>query len=367
MECFLHVGPEKTGTTTIQEFLFINKEMLLENNFLFCSSTGVKNDTKLAVAAYSASRRDEFTTTIKLDSELKKYQDEIIFNLQAEIKACRKNVPDLKLIFSSEHIQARLTTLVELNRLKEIIFQLGVVKINVIVYLRRPSDVAQSLFSTALKCGNKLSEVPEPSQKYFNNACNHKRTIERLVHVFGLDNVNIKIFEKGELINGSVVDDFIEAMHLEKDKNYIFPVNKNESLSNLAVQVVCSINKLKEIDVPNSEIIKYVSGCFDGGKFLMSNQLHAKYENEFFESNEWVRTQYFPEKDTLFLPRKERVSAMGPVFSEEDVSRISAIIVTIVKRDKRVYSSKKMLMLYLKFVFFVKKIKISINRLINNG
>lgn len=47
----LHIGAEKTGTTTIQEFLTLNRERLLAQGVHFPMSVGLKNHTRLAVCA----------------------------------------------------------------------------------------------------------------------------------------------------------------------------------------------------------------------------------------------------------------------------------------------------------------------------
>lgn len=58
---YLHIGIEKTGTTTIQKFLHLNRENLTKFDFAYTKSTGLQNNRKLVSAAYDLDTRDEFT------------------------------------------------------------------------------------------------------------------------------------------------------------------------------------------------------------------------------------------------------------------------------------------------------------------
>lgn len=59
MKCFVHIGTEKTGTSTIQEFLNLNRRSLAGLNVLYPKSAGIRNHVKLALAAYNDDRQDD--------------------------------------------------------------------------------------------------------------------------------------------------------------------------------------------------------------------------------------------------------------------------------------------------------------------
>jgi len=143
MKCYLHIGTEKTATKTLQSFLYINKEKLAGYGFGYTKSAGLIDDRKLPVAAYDLHRRDDHTrmANINSDEDLHNYQQKIISDLKKEIKEI--SLPNI--IFSSEHIQSRLKSAGEIQRLKDILSALGFNDISVIVYLRNPADIANSL------------------------------------------------------------------------------------------------------------------------------------------------------------------------------------------------------------------------------
>lgn len=212
MKCFLHIGTEKTATTTIQNFFDMNRSKLLEKGFIYTKSTGKTNNRALSVAAYNLHRRDEFTEMLRLDTDekLKLFQEQTIYNLIEEIEKAKKNNSEKKIIFSSEHLQSRLTDIKEIERLKKIIHEIGVIDTVVIVYLRRPADIANSLYSEKIKAGGVLEKPPLPKESpYFYNVCNHKKTLEKFGSVFGESAIIPKVFGKNEFKNGSIIDDIL--------------------------------------------------------------------------------------------------------------------------------------------------------------
>ena len=93
MKCILHIGTEKTGTTSLQAFLNLNREILAEQGYLFTKSTGLQNNRSLPVAAYNADRRDDFTRLHRIynDEDLITYQTATINALRAELKSAMRN------------------------------------------------------------------------------------------------------------------------------------------------------------------------------------------------------------------------------------------------------------------------------------
>lgn len=61
MKCFLHIGTEKTATTTIQSFLSLNRKRLREYGYFYPESIGFLNHSSLSIAAYELTKRDDLT------------------------------------------------------------------------------------------------------------------------------------------------------------------------------------------------------------------------------------------------------------------------------------------------------------------
>jgi hypothetical protein len=327
MKCFLHIGTEKTATTTIQNFFDINRDILLEQGFIYTKTAGRTNNRALSVAAYNPSRRDDFTKDkgINSDSDLLIFQQNTIQDLEKELMEISNK--DATVIFSSEHFQSRLTNLEEIERLRNILQNLGFTDISLIVYLRRPSDIANSLYSTAIRSGACLEAPPSPKHPYWNNVCNHKNTIEKFSLVFGSNAIIPRLFDKKELINGSVIEDILNVIGIPNNQSYNIPNNANEGLSIMGVRLLIHLNKVIPLYIDNSpnplrnNLGSYVQKHFSSGiKYIMPNNLYYEYEEEFNESNNWVKKKYFPHKESLF-PTKipDKVSAILPSDAEVEI------------------------------------------------
>ncbi len=304
MKCYLHIGTEKTGTTTLQHFFHTNRQELLKNGFLFTKSAGLTNNFLLPVAVYNKERRDDLTNRQKIysDDELSQFQKKILKELKKEISKKQKS----NVIFSSEHIQSRLTTIEELKRLKESLHSMGIDEIKIIVYLRNPVEIAKSLYSTSIINGHTLEKPPSPKNKYFNNVCHHKNTLIRYETVFGRENIIPRIFEKDSLKNGSIIHDFFDILQLNLTPDFKIPEDKNKSLSPLGLDLLRRLNHHLPLFVDNKlnplrgDIVDYFQKVFNDKKYVMPKKLVEEYEESFKESNEWVRKNWFPHKSRLF-------------------------------------------------------------------
>ncbi len=307
MNIYLHIGTEKTGTTTLQNFLYLNKDKLLESGYYYPKSAGLRNHQRLSIAAYNLEKRDPYTrlNNINSDRVLESYQNIIVKRLKSELNC----VQQPNIIFSSEHIQSRLTSLSEIQRLKEILVSLGAINIIVIVYLRNPVEIANSLYSTAIKCGSEAIHPFRPSHEYIRHICDHKSTIENYTEVFGKGAVVPRIFESSTLEGGSLLKDFINVVGLTWDPNYIIPNSLNESLSVNGLEILRRFNTkvprfINERENPlRRNIVEYFELHFAGStlnKYVMPQWLIDEYEDNFIESNECVRKTWFPERKALF-------------------------------------------------------------------
>ena len=319
MKAILHIGTEKTGTTTLQSFLYLNRERLLKNGYLYTLSAGKQNNRRLCVCAYDQERRDEETARLSLNNPtaLSDFRDSLVERLKDEIHAYSANV----VIFSSEHFHSRLVKESEIRRLKSILSSLGLGEIQVVVYLRNPVELATSCYSSYVRNGGTRASPPSPDNPYFRNICDHQATLEKWSNIFGKESISPRVFEKRELIDGSIVADFIHHIHLPP-LNYEIPKSTNRSTTPLGLEVLRRLNK--EIDIlrsPSSkkirkQIIHHVENSFSNGKYVMPLSLQKEYSSFFDASNEWVRENYFPKRDRLF---EEQLAKPEFCFDEYDI------------------------------------------------
>ncbi len=332
MKCFLHIGTEKTATTTLQNFLHLNRSKLETHGFIYTKSAGPINNLKLPILAYKPDRRDDITKLFNLDTDelLIKFQAEVFQNLQKELKETSKFS---KIIFSSEHVQSRLRTHEDILRLKNILLDLGMSEFSIIVYLRDPVEIVNSLSSTAIKVGHiSLSTQPYEDQ-YRYNLCNHKNTIQLFSSVFGEESVVPRLFLASDLKNASIIDDFLECIRVpcRGCENYEIPQNKNRSLSITGLEILKRINEKiprfinDKLNPIRSDIVDFFENHFSESKYFMGKEMVLRYQQAFKDSNEWVREKYFPEKSSLF-PLKEYPQETKSQIPQDELNRLATLI-----------------------------------------
>jgi len=290
MKCFLHIGTEKTATTTLQRFLHLNREKFAACGFLLPKNVCYPYNHKLPILAYNNSRRDDLTNIngIYTEKHLIQFQEKIKEGIKTEIT--KSNQPTI--LFSSEHIQSRLTEIDEIERLKTTFEDLGVDDFTIIVYLRDPVEIAGSLYSTSIINGHIISTPPPPQNPYFNNICNHKNTLIKFESVFGKDNLKVRIFDKEEFKHGSIIDDFLDAIDMPLTSDLILPDNQNEGLSHLGLELLRRVNKKvpmfidNELNPVRADIVNYFKKIFNDEKYVIPKNTFLEYESEFKESNE---------------------------------------------------------------------------------
>lgn len=69
----LHIGTEKTGTTSIQKFLNLNKDELLNEGIFYpmgtCGTDNYPNHRKLATACFNLGHEDDSFKSLRLSQD----------------------------------------------------------------------------------------------------------------------------------------------------------------------------------------------------------------------------------------------------------------------------------------------------------
>ncbi|EIZ8408953.1 hypothetical protein MQX10_000754 [Campylobacter coli] len=317
MTAYVHIGTEKTGTTSIQEFLYINKSIIQKQNYFFAQSIGIKNHWDLAFLGYSLNKKDSYILNNSLWNfqAIKQHKKNIFSKIKDEVKF------NHKIIFSSELLQSRLTRKREIVKLYTFFKKIGFTNIKVICYIRDANEMLRSLLSEAIKWEEIDSfELKEEKEEYklgykknlfhFHHICNHKQTLQWWGEVFGKENLIVRLFDKNEFYQGDLLKDFIHSIGLEWDDEFIIPPKQNESLDLLGIDLLRRINKFLPLFCNNARnifrgdlhhfAVKHFTSKDSHLKFQPPREVVQSYIDYFEESNEWVRKEFFPHKERLF-------------------------------------------------------------------
>ncbi|MGI7423545.1 coiled-coil domain-containing protein [Campylobacter coli] len=317
MTAYVHIGTEKTGTTSIQEFLYINKSIIQKQNYFFAQSIGIKNHWDLAFLGYSLNKKDSYILNNSLWNfqAIKQHKKNIFSKIKDEVKF------NHKIIFSSELLQSRLTRKREIVKLYTFLKKIGFTNIKVICYIRDANEMLRSLLSEAIKWEEIDSfELKEEKEEYklgykknlfhFHHICNHKQTLQWWGEIFGKENLIVRLFDNNEFYQGDLLKDFIHSIGLEWDDEFIIPPKQNESLDLLGIDLLRRINKFLPLFCNNARnifrgdlhhfAVKHFTSKDSHLKFQPPKEVVQSYIDYFEESNEWVRKEFFPHKERLF-------------------------------------------------------------------
>jgi len=297
----LHIGIEKTGTTTIQEFLHLNRKLLAKHGVYFPKSIGMRNHRPLATWCLSDSRNDIFLRMNNLTEtkQREKWREDLKNQFEYELSGLNAGIRQV--IISSEHFSSLLNKPAELETLKHFLDK-WFTNIKVVLYLRRQDSLTVSTYSTACRAGI-VSDIVLPNPASLRPFVNYQELLGKWSRIFGKENIHPAVFEKSLFYNSDLLTDFIRRCGLPNELNYVIPENKNESLSETTQEAAQLFNRkfpadsfdipLKELQKIRKELIEMVNAKYPGpGKKPLRHEAETFFKY-FEESNNRVARNWF--------------------------------------------------------------------------
>ena len=313
MKCILHIGTEKTGTTTLQHFLYANREALAEKGFGVLTFIGIGNNRRLVSYGMHENRLndDYFTALGIITKEQKKEHDnetEALFEnelVELQKKDCHT------ILISSEHFHSRCENEEEIQKIKDILVE-HFEEIKVLCYLRPQVDMATSLYTTVLRSGSKASfeEFMENHCKVDNIYYNYDLLLERWSNIFGKHSIFPRIFELNKLKNKDLVSDFLNFSNVETTETLHFFNRENESLTPMG-QEILRLNNIYPYDfiyegIPFKKFIyEKANSLFIGKGCSMDNAKSREKQQLFNEINRNVANKWFSSDELFEIPNKK--------------------------------------------------------------
>jgi hypothetical protein len=319
MRTTLHIGVEKTGTTTIQAFLDRNRRSLQsEQRIVVTRRFGIGNSRDLATYAI---RDDYFNddhlmelgiATVEAKREFKAHVSMELSRLVAE--SARSD----RLVLSSEHFQSRLKSVAEVAALRVLLDANGFSVDSIVVYMRDPAEVIQSMYSTALRGGAAVEPPASADNPHWNHICDYRATIERWCSGFPHALVQPRLFMPDLFPAKSLIADFCAAVAISLSPRLHVPAPLNVGLTEEGQQLLREVNEsapwLKEPRHRRlrDEIVRYVDERFARESPRPQESLVKSCAERFSDSNEWVRSRYFPDRESLFPSNQPTAGRQAP-------------------------------------------------------
>jgi hypothetical protein len=284
---YLHIGGEKTGTTSLQYFLTRNALELKRAGFHYpCELNNIcfERGAHFPVAACLIRERTDFI------SEERQQKLPFVLGALAQTVSGAHST-----ILSCEHFSSRLIHSRQVETLRD---ALSADNIKVIYYIREPSDLALAAWSTYVRCGGKRefnADDITPENRYFN----HLEILNLWGSVFGEQNLIVREYNRASLAERDIRKDFCALLGIQTAPMK-FEEDQNQSLDAQRLQVLryinCALSEFHESEVEWTlarNIRQFVSTHIpSGGRLTMSQQDRTLIKSRFVVVNNEISQRY---------------------------------------------------------------------------
>ncbi|MGB3625914.1 MAG: hypothetical protein WA989_08795 [Henriciella sp.] len=303
--CLAHVGMNKAGSTTIQEWLRANRDELRQQYIVYDPLEDGPPDTLthdfgfaaigLTNRRLSAPARARFK--IETPEDHREKREEFMRRADASIEAAGERL----YVISSERLQGWLINDEELTRFADwLSARFG--KVEYVIYARDQLDWYASAYAQAIKTGLALTLETFMSR---HPLIDYAAMAERWAGVAEPGCVTVRLLERDSLSGGSLIPDFADLIGANPGGMADLP-RQNLSMTAEAIGEMAELNARVEADpalandpaikAERQELIKTV----DGPPFKLPQAVALDIARRHAASNEKLRQTYFPDREALF-------------------------------------------------------------------
>jgi hypothetical protein len=228
----LHIGTEKTGSTTLQRYLSKNgAELLSRQNVLYPDDEELfwnHGHFPIAAALLPLEQCDFLPTEKRVGV------GRVFAALRGRIE---REKPELT-VLSCEQFSSRFKP-AAIQRFAEALSDFDV---RILIYLRPQEELALSALSTSLKRGRSWwfeTDQLHPDDSYWN----YEKMLNSWASAFSEGQITVRPFVRKALVGGDVVTDFLDAAAIQNDAQLQRPGDANTSISAQEAMFLYALNQ----------------------------------------------------------------------------------------------------------------------------
>lgn len=312
----LHIGLWKTGTTSIQRVMAARRDELAALGVHYPRAPGHANHQLLPAAFVPVARLGDFHP----DTWEGMAPEARIARFRAEFDAEIAALPERTrmVVISAEQLSGLLLTVEEVAALHAMLAPLFG-RIRIPVYLRRQDSHYASSYAQRLRVGDmRAPRFPDGGPEQLGEY-DYATILDRWARVFGEAAVEPRIYERGSLLNGDAVDDFLALCGIALDVPKDDPLRwSNPSLAPEAIELVRAMGAYLARRDGRVEggaplwrrFVQAAGEAMPGHGWRPAPAEAAEFLSRFAAGNEAVRRRWFPGRAVLFADAPE---AGGPL------------------------------------------------------
>jgi hypothetical protein len=357
----LHIGTEKTGNGSIQNYLGANRELLARKGILI-PKAGAPNGSLAShfmLTAYAADPKHikHNRDVIADDADFQRIRKDFVNDLSAELRDRAGMIGTV--VFSSELLHSRLMRKDEIAELKALLDRYFK-RYMIVVYFRRQDELAVSAYNEYIKDGFSGSNIfgnTDDAFQYTKHYYDYIGLINLWSSVFGREALVPRIYDRNEFPSGDVVLDFLNTIRVGQLVGATRPVDRNPSLSIKGQDLLRAFNRHYKLvrGYPKALafrnlLITYLEENFTGRGRRPSRKEARAFLATFAAGNQQLLTEWFPGRSSLFsesfeqypeIPDQETATAelLAAMFG----FTIFSVVRALKRRAKRALSMRRWL------------------------
>jgi tetratricopeptide (TPR) repeat protein len=328
----LHIGTEKTGTTTLQFSLSAAADTLAASGFHY-PVLGAGH-AHVALVTYAKSTADVADLPALGGQSADETHAAFSARIEDEVAAAVAAHPDATFILSSEHASSRLIEDACVRRLKALLDR-HFTTIDVMIYLRRWDRMAISAYATFVRNGMRAPFSFE--RMYGSDYLDYAGMLRRWSEVFGIARMHVGIYDRAALRGGSIVADFTTRFGLPAIAS-IGEINASPGPDTVATLMLLNrilVDADPQIATSIREAVVEAASSHRGGSAVLRREAEA-FVALHADQAETIRAQYFPARTALFDDRYDDYDERPPdrAHNWRDVSEALVVAVVQIANDR---------------------------------
>jgi hypothetical protein len=209
LDLVVHIGSGKTGTSSIQHFLNRNRARLAELGYLYPRTPGATRHVRLGLAFQPEDALGGFVNWHRQGaSSPNAFRRSFRRRLFREIDKSGLT----RVLFSDEALYGSPNP--ALRRLRDFVDQIAR-RLKVVVYLRRQDDHLVSRYQQVVKVGETRRLVGWAREMQLSESYDYSLRLRTWQRLLDPDELVVRRFEHGSLVDGSLFQDFLESVGIE--------------------------------------------------------------------------------------------------------------------------------------------------------
>ena len=296
--CILHIGTEKTGSSSIQAFLNQNRKTLLKDGILYPHTSIGGSQWEFVALTHPCPWTMDVGEALKIEDAESRETFKMLF-LENLKRQAAQSPEGQTLLISSEHFHSRLEE-DAIEALKSILDTFAE-SYEIVVYFRRQDQLAVSHFTTQIKSGYSGSGMNLQHHSVNDRYYNFDQLVTRWSNVFGSESIKAGLYKKLSKTENGMLNDFCNKCSIDIS-NKTLPKWYNRSLSAAGLKFIQSVNQIYKNHEgilsadDRQSLINRLSEQNEGRFYPISKSEAETFYAKFIDSNESLRARLFPKE-----------------------------------------------------------------------